>query len=306
MRSPEGISPHMTKQVKKIRSVGADGDSCPDGDTCPTLYHTDAGTRIVQGAPATNPEVLRHLDLPRGEVAVETPEALWAGDACPALCRTSAGTRIIWGAPVTDPEVLSQLDLDEGEIAVEAPEPLDAPRLGELIRSRFNRHAGRVELLDAYDVGSDGGDVARYLRGEPAPDPERKGAWLARLRAERVAGKLRQVVHVVRAPLSPYLRYEFEWGYLPNVAAGQDVRILDLAERPQPSLDIDRDFWLLDGELAVRMHYDQDGRFVGAEVMPPSELPRYQAAWEAVLEAAEPFTSYWRRHPEYHRVNQAA
>jgi hypothetical protein len=184
---------------------------------------------------------------------------------------------------------------------------LDAAQLGELIRSRFTRRAFRLETRAAYEVGSDGGDVARYLRGEREPDPERKGAWLTRLRAEQAAGKLRQRVHVLRSPLSGYLRYECEWGYVPNVAAGEDVRILDLAERPLPAgLDIDHDFWLLDDQLVVRMHYDEGGRFLGAEVLVAAELPRYRLGRDAALEAAEPFSSYWGRHPEYHRVNQAA
>jgi len=100
---------------------------------------------------------------------------------------------------------------------------LDALQLGELIRSQFTRHAFRLETQDAYDVGDDGGDVARYLRGEPEPDSQRKGAWLERLRAERAAGKTRSRVHVLRSPLSDYLRYECEWGCLLNVAAGEDV-----------------------------------------------------------------------------------
>ncbi len=184
---------------------------------------------------------------------------------------------------------------------------LDAAQLGDFIRSRFTRHAFRLETLDAYDVGSDGGDVARYLRGEPEPDPARKSPWLARLRAERAAGKLRQRVHVLRSPLSGYLRYECEWGYVPNVAAGEDVRILDLAERPRPSgLDVDHDFWLLDDRDVIRMHYDQDGRFLGGEILDAIAVPRYRAARDAALETAEPFTGYWQRHPEYHRANQAA
>jgi hypothetical protein len=184
---------------------------------------------------------------------------------------------------------------------------LDVPQLTAFITERFTRHAFRLETLDAYDVGSDGEDVARYLRGERSPDPARKEPWLAQLRAERAQGKLRQRVHVLRSPLSGYLRYECEWGYLPNEAAGEDIRILDLTERTRPpGLDIDHDFWLLDDQHVVRMHYDQDGRFTGAEVLEPAALPRYLTARDAVLAAAEPFSSYWRRHPEYHQVNHAA
>ena len=184
---------------------------------------------------------------------------------------------------------------------------LDVPQLTAFITERFTRHAFRLETLDAYDVGSDGGDVARYLRGENAPDPARKEPWLAQLRAELAQGKLRRRVHVLRSPLSGYLRYECEWGYLPNEAAGEDIRILDLAERTRPAgLDIDHDFWLLDDQHVARMHYDQDGRFTGAEVLESAALPRYLAGRDAALAAAEPFSSYWRRHPEYHQVNQAA
>jgi hypothetical protein len=65
------------KKITKIKSVTWDGGSCPDGDTCPTQWQTSWGTRITQGTPVTDPEVLRMLHLPEGEGAVETPDALW-------------------------------------------------------------------------------------------------------------------------------------------------------------------------------------------------------------------------------------
>lgn len=68
----------MAKRITKIRSVSADGGDCPDGDTCPTLWSSDQRTRIVQGRPVTDPEVLRQLNLPEGEIAVEVPDTLWA------------------------------------------------------------------------------------------------------------------------------------------------------------------------------------------------------------------------------------
>jgi hypothetical protein len=67
----------MAKRITKIRSVSTDGGACPDGDTCPTLWRTDASTRIVQGAPVTDPGVLSQLNLPPGEIAVEVPDTLW-------------------------------------------------------------------------------------------------------------------------------------------------------------------------------------------------------------------------------------
>jgi hypothetical protein len=57
---------------------------------------------------------------------------------------------------------------------------------------------------------------------------------------------------VLRTPLGPYLRYECEWGYAYNVQVGKDIRILDLAETPEPPGLVDHDFWLVDsGKAAV-------------------------------------------------------
>jgi hypothetical protein len=182
---------------------------------------------------------------------------------------------------------------------------LDLPQLAQRL-SGFAT-AFRLETLDTYTSASDGGDVARYLAGEPAPDLERKERWLSVLRAERAQGRTRQRVHVLTSPISPYLRYECEWGYAPNVGAGEDVRILDLAERPRPpALDVDHDFWLVNDQDVIRMHYDADGRFTSAEVVDFAELSRYLAARDAALAAAEPFADWWERHPEYHQANQAA
>ena len=68
----------MAKKITKIRSVSGDG-TCPDGDTCPTLWQTDTRTLIVQGAPVTDPEVLRQLNLPPGETAEQMPGSLCEG-----------------------------------------------------------------------------------------------------------------------------------------------------------------------------------------------------------------------------------
>jgi hypothetical protein len=75
----EGTTHVAEKKITKITSVSWDGSQCPDGDTCPTQWRTNWGTRITQGTPVTDPEVLRMLRLPEGEAAVETPEALWEG-----------------------------------------------------------------------------------------------------------------------------------------------------------------------------------------------------------------------------------
>jgi hypothetical protein len=174
---------------------------------------------------------------------------------------------------------------------------LTAAELGEYIDSRLTRSAFRLELLDRYDVESDGDDVARYLRGEPEPSPERKEPWLDRLRREREAGILNHRVHVLRTPLSDYLRYECEWGHARN-AAVEDIRIVDLAERDAPDGLPGHDFWLIDDLHVIRMHYDEAGRYLGAEPVDDSQLSQYQLARDSAVAAGEPFVDWWSRHPE--------
>lgn len=183
---------------------------------------------------------------------------------------------------------------------------LSATELLAYTDDRLTCSAFRLELLDRYEVESDGGDYARYLRGEPAPTPERKQPWLDRLAAHREAGIGHSRVHILSTPPTNYLRYECEWGYVPNVQAGEDVRIIDRSELPTPALPVDHDFWLIDDRYAVRMDYDAHGRFLGAETVSESDLSRYLIARDLAVRASEPFAGWWIRHPEEWRSNRAA
>jgi len=60
---------------------------------------------------------------------------------------------------------------------------------------------------------------------------------------------------VVREPLNEYLRYQFEWGYVRNVAWGMDIRVLDVATVPAAArlLDIG-DFGVIEGGHVARLH----------------------------------------------------
>jgi hypothetical protein len=91
------------------------------------------------------------------------------------------------------------------------------------------------------------------------------------------------------------------WGYAYNVRAGEDIRILDLAETPEPPGLVDHDFWLVDEDRVVRMHYDDARRFLGGEALPETETPRYVAARDATWAAATPFEPWWAARPQYHR-----
>ena len=182
---------------------------------------------------------------------------------------------------------------------------LTTAELGRYIDGHLTREAFRLEQLDRYDVASDGADFERFTRGEPGPDAARKQPWLDRLRRAAQDGVSWRRVHVLRTPLTDYLRYECEWGYAFNARAGEDIGIIDLAEQ-QPEGLPDHDFWLLDNRHPVRLHYGTGGQFLGAEVVAAAGLPFYQRARSKTLTAAEPFAAWWQRHTEEWREHRAA
>ncbi|MBO0826176.1 MAG: hypothetical protein J2P24_00200 [Streptosporangiales bacterium] len=175
---------------------------------------------------------------------------------------------------------------------------LDLDQLVPLFDRHFTRSAFRLEVLRFYSVASDGGEYQRYIDGRD-PEPGFKEQWTRVLSQERAAGKRRHRVHVLETPLNDYLRYECEWGYAPNVAAGEEVKILDLTEMPVRGDLVDDEFWLLDDEVVFLMRYDDAGEFVGAEQA--DDVDRYRQARDLAEASAEDFETWWARHPEEHR-----
>ncbi len=165
--------------------------------------------------------------------------------------------------------------------------------------NRFDTEAFRYEVLSAYDVPSDGGDVARYLAGEPGPTGGQ--AWRDWIRAQIQRGAAVRALRVLHEPPGDYLRFELEWGYLPNIAAGMQARVLDLTEQSAPPGFLHEEFWLLDGERVAVMRYDDAGRFLHADTVEGPAAQQYRTARDAGWAAGEPVTAWWGRHPEYHR-----
>jgi hypothetical protein len=101
-------------------------------------------------------------------------------------------------------------------------------------------------------------------------------------------------VHVLRSPLTDYLRYELA-SYPGNITAGETIGIIDLSEQTVSGLP-DHDFWLFDDQEVHRMHYTPDGAFIGAELLPAHRLAEYQDYRDRALAEAVSFADYWERH----------
>jgi hypothetical protein len=229
------------------------------------------------------------------------------GDDCPAIRRGANG-----GFEVTGPR-LERPDVPDGEAVVWVPDEL-LPELANLviddlgawIGSRHKQDLLRVQTLARYTVASDGEDFVRYLRGEAEPIAPQKQAWLDRLASSAKEGRTRRNVHIVEQPLSDYLCYQFEWCYVFNVAAGQDIRVLDVSSNPAAAhLAACGDFTLVEGVDVARNHYAPDGTFLGAVQAPSDTAAALAALAETAWALAVPFTAWWRDHPQYHRATRA-
>ncbi|MBA2323818.1 MAG: hypothetical protein H0V92_07355 [Pseudonocardiales bacterium] len=179
---------------------------------------------------------------------------------------------------------------------------LDIPELNARVME-YRHRVFRLETLPVYTVDSDGEDFRRWQTGAPEPTWERKQPWLDFLRDESGSGKIRSRVRIFGEQLTDYERYACEFGYAYNAEAGEQIRVLRRGEHAIPAGLVERDFWTVEDDEVLLMHYDADGRFEAAEVAddPAAYITTRDHAWDA----GEPFASWWARHPELLRRSAA-
>lgn len=151
--------------------------------------------------------------------------------------------------------------------------PPESKEFEDLFHS-FTYSVFRLETLQIYQGQRNMDLLAQFLAGKPRPSEQVKREWTAMISSNVQAGKAVQRVHVVREPLTDYLRFELTWGYEPNVGAGEDIRIIHIAEDvPWPADLPQHDYWLFDSAELYTMHYDSDAVWLGAEhVTDPKEI----------------------------------
>lgn len=154
----------------------------------------------------------------------------------------------------------------------------------------FERSAFRLEVQPTYTMPAEQDSVRRFLAGEPVPEGH-NSEWHATVRANIAAGKTMQRVRVVRRPLTNYQRYGFAWSVPGNVAAGEDIRVLDLTGKPLPPLPT-FDFWLYDEKTVARLDYHMDGTQIGRELVEDADLTQYFEWRDYALKHSVPFLEY--------------
>jgi hypothetical protein len=172
---------------------------------------------------------------------------------------------------------------------------LDDPAFGRLFLE-FRETAFRLETRQNYDVNYETVDYRRFLSGMTRDDVAGIGPWVKLVRDGVAADKHFQRVHVVREPLSDYLRFECAWEYRYTVAVGEDVRVIPVSDGDWPEGLPNVDFWLFDDQLRVTMKYAPDGAFLAGEITEEAGAVASAIQWRAVaVHSSTSFREYDQR-----------
>jgi hypothetical protein len=153
----------------------------------------------------------------------------------------------------------------------------------------FHSSAYRLQVHQTYSSDVEDAAVQRFLAGEPHGIDL---TWFtSKLEQQRLDGRSTTLVNVVVEPPNDYTRMSIAI-LLEYVAAGQDTRIIPVAENKWPE-DLPRyDYWLFDETDVWRMHYDEGMRWVGAELLDRSATPDHVRWRDHALELSTPLDDY--------------
>jgi hypothetical protein len=89
--------------------------------------------------------------------------------------------------------------------------------------------------------------------------------WLTMISGASAQGRRFCRVRIVTIPLSDYSRFGIWCSQFTN-NAGEDIRYLTRAAAAAAGLP-HHDYWLFDSRMLVRMHFDDQDRFLGGEAV---------------------------------------
>lgn len=154
----------------------------------------------------------------------------------------------------------------------------------------YAKSAYRLEGQQIYSNDKEDAALARFLAGEPL---DLDLSWaIPKLKAQIAAGRKHATVRVVVEPPTDYTRLELAI-YPEFTAVGEDIRIISVPEGSWPE-DVPRhDYWLFDDRDVWRMHYHENHRFAGAELLDDGPAIADHLQWrDAALAQSVPLDDY--------------
>src|ERR1700680_4326337 len=116
--------------------------------------------------------------------------------------------------------------------------------------TNFEWSAFRLETLPEYRVAGEWDEFARFLAGGSRPTGL-NAEWLEMIARATSSGKVFERVHAVPSVLTPYLHFEFAWGYAHSARVGERIFILENDDPRSLFGDLPFvDFWLFGDTIA--------------------------------------------------------
>ena len=157
--------------------------------------------------------------------------------------------------------------------------PVTNEEFGDLLRS-FRGTAFYFEAQDVYALDYEAADFERFLAGSPTPPPGISWwrPWLDQVAELTRQGKRIMRLRVIAEPPSDYQRWGL-WALPWHARAGEQIRYVTRRRAAAAGLPLDFDWWLLDDERVIRMHYDADGRIEGKVLVTDPQTVALHREW---------------------------
>lgn len=180
-------------------------------------------------------------------------------------------------------------------LAVDAVAALDGDSVHfiDLIRMLrvFATSAFRLETRQSYIADGEAVAFSEWRERGQLPDAADPliADWTKLVRGRVDGGAEMRRVHVVRHPMTDYVRFELALQQAYSVPAGEQLRVADAGLYPE--LARANDFWLLDDRVGVRLVYDDAGELTRLWRMSTDEVNAARsvrdAAWAAGTDLSE-------------------
>lgn len=163
----------------------------------------------------------------------------------------------------------------------------------------FQVSAFHLETHQTYAVSEEDERLRAFRERLPRPERSvRSSPWLRRIALTTAEGKQWSRVHLIREPLSEYLRYQLI-GYVESQAVGEEIRLASLDKHPELA-ELGPDSWLFDAGTpwasGVLLRFDTSGHLLGIEAVEQAAMSERERQREIALTHSVSLAEYLVTH----------
>lgn len=149
--------------------------------------------------------------------------------------------------------------------------------LSELF-ANYSKEAFRLELLQQYIVPEEWDNFLQFKETGIAKGYSELDEYIESAKEKVKTGKRHIRARVYVRPISEYLKFETQIGYIPQESVGIELLFLEANTFKSllSALNINQnnvaDFWLFDNSILAIMEYDSEGRYLGHKITNDSTI----------------------------------